>query len=115
MYHTHFNDMRQQYGGLVGPLVVLEPGERWDAARELLVMVSDGPHAILRVNGSASPPPRVLRVGTTYLIRAADIAAFYRYPGCQSGLWVSYSAADGSGPGGAWSEPWASATGEPLG
>lgn len=76
MYHTHFNDMRQQYGGLVGPLVILEPGERWDASRELLVVVSDGPHATLRVNGSPTPPPRELRVGTTYRIRVADIAIY---------------------------------------
>jgi len=79
MYHTHFNDMRQQYGGLVGPLVVLEPGERWDAARELLVMVSDGPHATLRVNGSAAPRARDLRVRTTYRIRVADIAIYHQH------------------------------------
>ena len=30
MYHTHFDEFRQQYGGLVGALVVLEPGEQWD-------------------------------------------------------------------------------------
>jgi len=76
MYHTHFNDMRQQYGGLVGPLVVLEPGERWDASRELLVVVFDAPHATLRVNGSATPPQRDLHVGTTYRIRFADIAIY---------------------------------------
>ena len=74
MYHTHFNDLRQQYGGLVGPLVVLEPGERWDTARELLVMISDGPRATLVINGSAAPPPRELRVGTAYRVRVADIA-----------------------------------------
>jgi FtsP/CotA-like multicopper oxidase with cupredoxin domain len=78
MYHTHFDDMRQQYGGLVGPLIVLEPGEHWDAAREMLVMISDGPHASIRINGSASPPPRVLRVGTTYRIRVADIAIYHQ-------------------------------------
>ena len=76
MYHTHFNDMRQQYGGLVGPLIVLEPGEKWDAERELLVVVSDGPHASLRVNGTVAPAPRDLRVGTTYRIRLADIAIY---------------------------------------
>ena len=76
MYHTHFNDIRQQYGGLVGPLVVLEPRERWDASREVLVVISDGPHATLRVNGSAAPPQRELRVGTTYRIRVADIAIY---------------------------------------
>ncbi|HEX9249602.1 MAG TPA: multicopper oxidase domain-containing protein [Gemmatimonadaceae bacterium] len=79
MYHTHFDDMRQQYGGLVGPLVVLEPGEQWDANREMLVMISDGPHASIRINGSASPPPRVLRVGTTYRIRVADIAIYHQH------------------------------------
>lgn len=79
MYHTHFNDMRQQYGGLVGPIVVLEPGQRWDAQREMLVMISDGPHATMRVNGSASPPPRVLHVGTTYRIRVADIAIYHQH------------------------------------
>jgi FtsP/CotA-like multicopper oxidase with cupredoxin domain len=79
MYHTHFNDMRQQYGGLVGPLVVLEPGEQWDPAREVLVMISDGPHAIFRVNGSATPPVRVVRVGTTYRIRVADIAIYHQH------------------------------------
>jgi FtsP/CotA-like multicopper oxidase with cupredoxin domain len=76
MYHTHFNDMRQQYGGLVGPLIVLEPGEKWDAERELLVMISDGPHASLRVNGTPTPPPRDLQVGTTYRFRLADIAIY---------------------------------------
>ena len=79
MYHTHFNDIRQQYGGLVGPIVVLEPGQKWDAERELLVMISDGPHASLRVNGSASPAPRVLKVGTTYRIRLADAAIYHQH------------------------------------
>jgi manganese oxidase len=78
MYHTHFDDMRQQYGGLVGPIVVLEPGEKWDASREVLFMISDGPHASMRVNGSASPPPRVMHVGTTYRIRVADIAIYHQ-------------------------------------
>ncbi len=78
MYHTHFNDMVQQYGGLVGPLIVLEPGDRWDADREVLFMISDGPHATMRVNGSASPLPRILHVGTTYRIRVADIAIYHQ-------------------------------------
>jgi len=76
MYHTHFNDMRQQYGGLVGPLVVLDSGQAWDAEHEMLVMVSDGPHASLRVNGTATPAARDLRVGTTYRLRLADIAIY---------------------------------------
>jgi len=54
----------------------LERGERWDPSHEVLVMISDGPHATLRVNGSATPPPRELHVGTSYRIRLADIAIY---------------------------------------
>ena len=42
----------------------------------MLVVVSDGPHAGLRVNGTPAPPPRDLRVGTTYRIRVADVAIY---------------------------------------
>ena len=76
MYHTHFNDMTQQYGGLVGPLVVLEPGQRWDAAREILVVISDGGHETPVINGSASPPARELHAGMTYRVRVANVAIF---------------------------------------
>jgi FtsP/CotA-like multicopper oxidase with cupredoxin domain len=76
MYHTHYNEMRQQHDGLVGPLVVLEPGEQWDAARELLVVVSDGAHTDLVINGSTTPPSRELHSGTAYRIRLADIAIY---------------------------------------
>src|SRR5678816_3470102 len=33
----------------------------------------------MRVNGSASPPLRVLHVGTTYRIRVADIAIYHQH------------------------------------
>jgi FtsP/CotA-like multicopper oxidase with cupredoxin domain len=76
MYHTHYNEMRQQFGGLVGAIIVLEPGEHWDAARELLFVISDDDKGGLRINGSSTPPVRELHRGTTYRIRIADIAAF---------------------------------------
>jgi FtsP/CotA-like multicopper oxidase with cupredoxin domain len=76
MYHTHFDELRQQIGGLVGALIVLEPGETWDPSRDLLFVISDDDKGGLLINGSASPPPGDLRVGTTYRIRVADIAAF---------------------------------------
>ena len=34
IYHTHLNDIEQVTGGAIGPLVVLEPKERWDPARD---------------------------------------------------------------------------------
>jgi len=76
MYHTHLDDLRQQYGGLVGALVVLEPGERWEPARDLVVLFSDGVPQRVYINGSLTPAPKALEVGRTYRLRIADIAVF---------------------------------------
>ena len=76
MYHTHFNELRQQYGGLVGALVVLEPGERWDPEHDLVFLLSDGVPQHLFINGALAPPPKELEVGKTYRLRIADIAVF---------------------------------------
>jgi len=76
MYHTHLDDMRQQYGGLVGALVVLEPGEKWDPARDLVILLSDGVPQRVYFNGSLTPAPKDLKVGKTYRLRVADIAVF---------------------------------------
>ena len=76
MYHTHLDDIRQQYGGLVGTLVVVEPGERWDPEHDFVFLLSDGVPGRLFVNGSLTPPPKELEVGKTYRLRIADIAVF---------------------------------------
>jgi FtsP/CotA-like multicopper oxidase with cupredoxin domain len=76
MYHTHFAELRQQPGGLVGALIVLEPGQRWDPSRDLLFVVSDADHGRIVINGSAGPPARELHVGTTYRLRVGNIAVF---------------------------------------
>lgn len=76
MYHTHFDEIRQQYGGLVGALIVLEPGERWDPSRDLVFLLSDGVPQRMYINGSLTPAPRELTVGTTYRLRIADIAVY---------------------------------------
>jgi hypothetical protein len=76
MYHTHLDDVRQQYGGLVGALVVLEPGQQWDPAHDLVILLSDGVPQRMYINGSLTPPPTDLTVGRTYRLRLADIAVF---------------------------------------
>jgi manganese oxidase len=76
MYHTHFDELRQQFGGLVGALIVLEPGERWDATRDLMFLLSDGTLNRIFINGSLTPPDVDLTVGTTYRIRIADISVY---------------------------------------
>lgn len=76
MYHTHLDELRQQYGGLVGALVVLEPGEKWDPSRDLVFLLSDGVPGRIYINGSLTPAPKELEVGKTYRLRIADIAVF---------------------------------------
>jgi FtsP/CotA-like multicopper oxidase with cupredoxin domain len=76
MYHTHLDEMRQQYGGLVGALIVLEPGEHFDSKRDLVFLVSDGVPERVYVNGSLTPPSKELTVGTTYRIRIANLAVY---------------------------------------
>src|SRR5215207_3862486 len=79
MYHTHLDELRQQYGGLVGPLVVLEPGEKWDPTRDLVIMLSDGVPWRTYINGSLTPAPKELEVGKTYRLRIADITVFRQW------------------------------------
>ena len=44
IYHTHSNDLRQLASGLYGAIVVLEPGERFDASRDhILLLGMEGP------------------------------------------------------------------------
>jgi FtsP/CotA-like multicopper oxidase with cupredoxin domain len=76
MYHTHVDEMRQQFGGLVGALVVVEPGERWDPTRDLVFVVSDGIRGGLAINGSRTPSPVELRAGTPYRVRICDIGVW---------------------------------------
>src|SRR6185436_2198377 len=40
IYHTHVNEGRQQPSGLIGPIIVLGPRDRYDAATDLVVAFS---------------------------------------------------------------------------
>ncbi|CAN5771896.1 hypothetical protein BH23GEM9_BH23GEM9_22330 [soil metagenome] len=75
MYHTHYNDIRQQTGGMYGPIVILEPGEVWDPEHDIILLLgnlsTDGfPMAL---NGREEHPPRVMRVGRSYRLRLMNI------------------------------------------
>ncbi|HET9984967.1 MAG TPA: multicopper oxidase domain-containing protein [Longimicrobiales bacterium] len=82
MYHSHYNEMQQISSGLYGPIVVLEPGQRFDPETDRILVFSEGgpttnvvsgPFAPLVLNGSATPAPLELRAGTTYRLRLIDI------------------------------------------
>jgi FtsP/CotA-like multicopper oxidase with cupredoxin domain len=75
MYHTHVDEMAQQAGGLVGAIIVLEPGVVFDPVHDLPLLVSDRPDGrAVRLNGRDAPAPLQLRVGERYRLRLINIA-----------------------------------------
>ena len=86
IYHTHSDEVRQQYAGLAGALIVSDRSRPRDPARDIPLLISesrsaDGTVATL-VNGSMEPAPLVLRVGTTYRLRIVQMAV------ARSALWA---------------------------
>ncbi|MBV8053532.1 MAG: multicopper oxidase domain-containing protein, partial [Acidobacteriaceae bacterium] len=86
IYHTHAADPEQLTGGVYGPLIVLEPGEKFDPERDKIVMLgtreADFFAKRITINGEESPSPIVLHSGMQYRLRvinmAPDLAADFR-------------------------------------
>ena len=76
IYHTHLNDLEQITTGLYGPIVVLEPGQRFDPTRDLVLTAgfdvsrANGPV----VNGGEADSALAMRVGAPVRIRMINIA-----------------------------------------
>ena len=77
IYHTHWHDMDQLTKGLYGALIVLDPGEKYDAEHDRLYVVSRGGADIfnssLLVNGMEHPVGSELRAGERYRLRFINI------------------------------------------
>jgi len=72
IYHTHIRDVRQISLGMYGPLLVLEPGQRYDPATDHVVFLSLGgldDSAKVLVNGSTTPAALLLRAGAPQRLR----------------------------------------------
>ncbi len=73
MYHTHMNDVLQVSMGLMGPLIVIDPGKAFDVETDKVFFVSrdgaDDEKAPFLLNGTTTPPPMPLRAGKTYRLR----------------------------------------------
>ena len=78
IYHTHAADPGQLTGGVYGGLIVLEPGESFDAQHDrLLVIGSHDPTFYTKqitVNGNEAPAPFVMKAGEKYRLRVINIA-----------------------------------------
>jgi FtsP/CotA-like multicopper oxidase with cupredoxin domain len=81
IYHTHWHKDEQLGGGLYGPLIVLEPGERYDPATDHVVVIGlngvpqENQREPFALNGSATPAPIVMRLGVPNRLRLINIAA----------------------------------------
>jgi FtsP/CotA-like multicopper oxidase with cupredoxin domain len=76
IYHTHIDEGTQLRTGMYGPLLVMEPGERFDPATDLVMMIGEGADSGKfrpMLNGRRAPPPLTLRAGTTYRLRFVSI------------------------------------------
>ncbi len=76
MYHTHMDEEDQLPAGMYGPMLVLEPGERYEPATDRTFMVGEAVVRGLRgpaVNGQHAPEPITLRIGTRYRLRLINM------------------------------------------
>ena len=76
IYHTHMDEEAELRAGLYGPLVVLEPGERWDPATDIPLLVGDAMvdgKPVLAINARRPAPPRTVRAGVTHRLRVISI------------------------------------------
>ena len=79
IYHTHAHELRQLRAGLSGALLVLEPGQRYDSATDVPVLITTPRNAVdngkVLINGSLSPAPLDWRIGVRYRLRFINIHA----------------------------------------
>ncbi len=82
MYHSHFNEFMQIGSGLVGAIVVHEPGDWFDPETDRVLLFSDahpflnfiaGPFPPAALNGKAQPDTIDLRAGVTHRLRFINI------------------------------------------
>ncbi len=76
MYHTHMDEEAQLTAGMYGPIIVLEPGQKFDPSRDLIFIhgqtVKDGKQ-VRALNGKSVPPLMTLHAGITYRLRIINL------------------------------------------
>jgi manganese oxidase len=104
MYHTHLNDLEQLSSGLYGAIVVLEPGQHFDPARDHAFIAgwdgrSDTPRIL--INGDSLPPPLDLAAEVPHRLRLVNIGlavpvtfSIYRDSSLVPWRWVAKDGAD---------------------
>ena len=77
IYHTHWHDSVQLLNGVYGPLIVLEPGQQYDATHDRVFVFSAGRYPpfgyLMLMNGHPEPDPIELHAGERYRLRMINI------------------------------------------
>jgi FtsP/CotA-like multicopper oxidase with cupredoxin domain len=76
IYHTHMDETAQLATGMYGPLIVVEPGGRFDPATDIPVVIGgavDHDTVSATIDGRRRPAARTFAAGTTYRLRFINI------------------------------------------
>jgi FtsP/CotA-like multicopper oxidase with cupredoxin domain len=81
IYHTHLNDIEQITSGAYGPIVVLEPGRKFDPSTDHIVTLGwiGSEKTVIALNGDSLPPPMELKYGVAHRFRIINIGAAGRF------------------------------------
>jgi FtsP/CotA-like multicopper oxidase with cupredoxin domain len=78
MYHSHMDDGWQNAGGLVGPLIVIPRGQRFDPDTDHIVMISEAFETagspFVAIDGSRTPAPLEAKVGVPQRLRFSELS-----------------------------------------
>ncbi|HTA24919.1 MAG TPA: multicopper oxidase domain-containing protein [Terriglobales bacterium] len=79
IYHTHWHDALQIRNGVYGPLIVLDPGQKYDPEHDRTFVVSIGKYDpfgfLLLLNGTPQPDGMELHTATRYRMRLINITS----------------------------------------
>jgi len=77
IYHSHWHDETPILNGLYGPLIVLEPGQKFDPDGDHIFVFSLGDYSplgyMMLINGQPGPDPLPLHTGKRYRFRLINI------------------------------------------
>ncbi len=77
IYHSHWHDETPILNGLYGPLIVLEPGQKFDPDGDHILVFSVGDYSplgfMMLINGQPGPDPLPLHPGKRYRFRLINI------------------------------------------
>jgi hypothetical protein len=78
IYHTHWHDEYQLTNGIYGPLIVLPPGEKFDASSDISLVFSIGNFGAIGemalINGTPQSKALQLQSGKKYRFRLISIS-----------------------------------------